>query len=183
MWCKYALIGCSLAILAGCQSNPTHTPAQAEPKSDGQSKVTTPEGIHITPYEREEIKRQSLPVLIPQQKAVTQTFEDGRQLPAFKQLMQQTQLAFQQGKWLEAEQAAMQAQRLAPQSAESFMYLAMIANQTNKTQNAEALARRGLSYAQSDAMKRQLWHIILKSAQLQKNNVTIQEAQSKIKSL
>lgn len=33
--------------------------------------------------------------------------------------------------------------------------------------NAEALAQRGLSYAQSNAMKKQLWLVILKAAQQQ----------------
>ena len=63
------------------------------------------------------------------------------------------------------------------------MYLAMISNHKNQARNAESLARRGLSYAQSTAMKRQLWQIILKSAQLQRNAKVITEAQEKIKSL
>lgn len=183
MWFKYGVISLGLMALVGCQSSPTQIKPKPEPKPDGQIAVKTPDGIQITPYEREEIKRESLQVVVPQQKVVKQKFEDGRQLPAFKQLMQQTQTAFQQAKWNEAEQAAMQAQRIAPQSAEPFMYLAMIANHKNQARNAESLARRGLSYAQSDAMKRQLWQIILKSAQMQKNNTTIQEAQAKIKSI
>ncbi len=62
------------------------------------------------------------------------------------------------------------------------MYLAMIANHKNQAKNAESLARRGLSYAQTDAMKRQLWMVILKSGQLQKKAELIQEAQNKLKS-
>lgn len=181
MWLKSTAITLGLVALVGCQSNPTPKPTQAEVKVSPTNAVKTPEGIKITPYAREEIKRESVQVVVPQQKAVLQRFEDGRQLPAFKQLLQQTQAAFQQGKWSEAEQAALQAQRIAPQSAETFMYLAMIANHTNKAQNAESLARRGLSYAQSDTMQRQLWQIILKSAQMQNNTQTIQEAQAEIK--
>lgn len=183
MWFKSGVITLGLVALVGCQSNPTTKPTQPEVKLPPSNTVNTPDGIKITPYEREEIKRQSLQIVVPQQKVALQSFEDGRQLPAFKQLLQQTQTAFQQGKWNEAEQSALQAQRIAPQSAETFMYLAMIANHNNKAQNAESLARRGLSYAQSDTMKRQLWQIILKSAQLQNNNSTIQEAQAKIKSI
>nr|WP_227554303.1 tetratricopeptide repeat protein [Acinetobacter lanii] len=178
-----SLVG--LAMLnAGCQttSSTQNTPTQPKKPSPSQS-VSTPDGITITPYEREEIKRESRQVVIPQSKASAQRFDDGRNLPVFKQLISQTQSAFQQGKWSEAEQLALRAQRLAPQSAESFMYLAMIANQTNQAGNADALARRGLSYAQSTPMKRQLWQIILKSAQLRNNPVTIQEAQARIKAL
>ena len=75
--------------------------------------------------------------------------------------MQKTQTAYRQGQWSQAQSYAMQAQRLAPQS----------------------LARRGLSYAQSNAMKKQLWSIILKAGQMQKNQKTIQQAQTAIKSL
>lgn len=171
--------------LVGCQSNTSQKPTQKQnvPKTENIPQVKTPEGIKITPYERPEIKREQLQVVIPPQQKNQQKFDDGRQLPAFKQLMQQTQTAFKQGKWNEAEQAAMHAQRLAPQSAETYMYLAMISNHKNQASNAESLARRGLSYAQTNTMKRQLWQIILKSAQTQKNAKTIQEAQMRIQSL
>lgn len=174
----------SLIALVGCQTsttqqNKTTTSQTATPHKS----VQTPDGIQITPYQREEIKRETLQVVTPQSKPQTQKFDNGRDLPAFKQLLSQTQLAFQQGKWTEAEQLALRAQRLAPQSAETFMYLAMVANQTNQATNADALARRGLSYAQSTPMKRQLWQIILKSAQLRNHQATIQEAQARIKAL
>lgn len=171
--------------LVGCQSTSVQKPTQTQnlPKTESVPQVKTPEGIKITPYERPEIKREQLQVVIPPQQQTQQKFDDGRQLPAFKQLMQQTQIAFKQGKWNEAEQAAMHAQRLAPQSAETYMYLAMISNHKNQASNAESLARRGLSYAQTNTMKRQLWQIILKSAQLQKNAKTIQEAQARIQAL
>ena len=180
---KVALLAASLMTLVGCQTtNPPHSatpPKQSLPSKNADS----PDGIQITPYDREEIKRESLPVAPPKSEPSVQKFDNGRDLPAFKQLINQTQIAFQQGKWTEAEQLALRAQRLAPQSAETFMYLAMIANQTHQASNADALARRGLSYAQSTAMKRQLWQIILKSAQLRNNPVTIQEAQARIKAL
>jgi hypothetical protein len=120
--------------------------------------------------------------VIPEQKS-KQQFDDGRQLPAFKSLMQKTQTAYRQGQWSQAQSYAMQAQRLAPQSSETFLYLALIANQQKQPANAESLARRGLSYAQSNAMKKQLWSVILKAGQMQKNQKTIQQAQTAIKSL
>ena len=181
---KTAIVTSALMLVVGCQnisapSSPQSTTAKPIPNKSAH----TTEGIQITPYDREEIKRESLQVIPPRSIPNSQKFDDGRDLPAFKQLLSQTHAALQQGKWSEAEQLALRAQRLAPQSAETFMYLAMVANQTNQATNAEALARRGLSYAQSTPMKRQLWQIILKSAQLRNQQITIQEAQARIKAL
>ena len=180
-----SLVSLGSVVLVGCQSNLSQEPTQPRnlPKTESVPQVKTPESIKITPYERPEIKREQLQVVIPRKQKTQQNFDDGRQLPAFKQLMQQTQTAFKQSKWNEAEQAAMHAQRLAPQSAETYMYLAMISNHKNQAANAESLARRGLSYAQTNTMKRQLWQIILKSAQTQKNTKTMQEAQARIQTL
>lgn len=175
-----ALLLGSLSLIVGCQSLPESTPAQPTPEKP--KTVTTPEGVVIRPYEREEIKRQSLQVVVPQQK-VQQKLEDGRSLPAFKKLMQQTQTAYKQGQFNQAETAALQAQRLAPQAAETYLYLALIANQKNQPANAEALALRGLTYAQSDAMKRQLWLVIQKAAQKQNNAKSLAQAQQALKNL
>ncbi|MFY0084842.1 tetratricopeptide repeat protein, partial [Acinetobacter baumannii] len=49
--------------------------------------------------------------------------------------------------------------------------------------NAESLARRGLSFAQSQAMKKQLWLTILKAGQQRNNPKTVQEAQQALKAL
>ena len=177
-------LGVSLVslVLWGCQTTPQQSSHTSTTTKD-TAKTITQDGITITPYEREEIKRESLQVVTPQNKSAAQRFDDGRNLPAFKQLLSQTQTAFQQGNWSAAEQAALSAQRIAPQAAETYMYLAMIANQNNQAKNAEALARRGLSYAQSTTMQRQLWQIILKSGQLQNSSTTVQEAQARLKAL
>ena len=184
MQLKHSIVGFALIGLVGCQTISPPSSSNA-PKIPEAPKKTEPssEGIKITPYDRPEIKREKIPVIVQPQKKVQQKFDDGRQLPAFKLLMQKTQTAFKQGKWNEAEQTAMQAQRLAPQSSETFMYLALIANNKNQPKNAESLARRGLSYAQSDTMKRQLWQIILKSGQMMNNKNIIQEAQTRLKSI
>ena len=173
------------ATLAGCQLLPSPPPEPtAVPKKPSSSKdASTPDGIKITPYDRDEIKREPLQVVLPKQQAQQQKFDDGQQLPAFKQLIQQTQHAFARGNWNEAENFAMQAQRLAPQSAETYLYLALVANHKQQPANAESLARRGLSYAQSNAMKKQLWQAVLKAAQQQNNARSIQEAQLKLKAL
>lgn len=178
------LIGLGL-VVSGCQTTSHNQSASQTPSvpKEPTVQIKTPDGIKITPYDRPEIKREQLQVVIPNQTPVQQKFEDGRQLPAFKNLMQQTQTAYQKANWDAAEKTALQAQRLAPQASETYMYLAMIANQKNDPKNAESLAKRGLSYAQSNTMKKQLWQIILKSAHLQKNSKLITEAQNQIKSL
>lgn len=179
---------CSLwiASLVGCQSIPSKPPTsdrteKPAPSTANTEKSTT--GATVIPYDRPEIKRQPYTVQVPQQQAAKQNFEDGQQLPAFKRLMQQTQQAYQQGQFDQAEQYAMQAQRLAPQSAESFLYLALIAQANKQTANAESLARRGLSFAQTDNVKKQLWQVILKSAQQQNKAQTINEAQAQLQRL
>lgn len=179
---QFSVITLTAILLAACQMAPPHTqsPAKSSEKTQEQQKsVTTPDGIKITPYDRPEIQREK--IVIPTQQS-QQRFDDGRNLPAYQQLIKNTHHAFKQAKWDEAEKNALNAQRLAPQSSEAFMYLAMIANHKNQAKNAESLARRGLSYAQTDAMKRQLWMVILKSGQLQKKPQLIQEAQIKLKS-
>ena len=170
----------STATIVACQSLPEQPTPQPMPEKP--QTVTTPEGVVIRPYEREEIKRQSLQVVVPQQ-SVRQKLEDGRRLPAFQKLMQQTKVAYKQGQFNQAETVALQAQRLAPQAAETYLYLALIANQKKQPANAEALARRGLSYAQSDAMKRQLWLVIQKAAQQQNNAKSLTQAQQALKDL
>lgn len=180
---KQLIIGFGLIGLVGCQSlapEPDRQPKK--PPTPEKKEIKTPSGVTITPYDREEIQRKKMQVVVPQQKP-KQQFEDGRQLPAFQKLMQKTQLAYKQGQWNDAESAALQAQRLAPQSAETFLYLALVAEKKQKPANAYALAQRGLSYAQSNAMKKQLWLISLKSAQQQKDQRLIQQAQKALKTL
>lgn len=180
---KYiAVLGLTL-VLIGCQTSPepVTTPNISPDKPSG---IPTPEGVKITPYEQPNIQRKSIPVQPPAPKpTVQQRFKDGRNLPAFQALMKQTQNAYAKMQWNEAESYALQAQRIAPQAAETFLYLAMIANQKHQSVNAEALANRGLSYAQSNAMKKQLWAVILKAATLQKNSTKILQAQNAIKAL
>lgn len=175
---KPGIFALALLGVTGCQTAPLPQPEEQKPAPRPVPEVqTTPSGVKITPYEPEEIKRQKVQIVVPEQK-VQQQFKDGRELPVFRKMMLQTQTAYKQGQWSQAESYALQAQRLAPQSAETFLYLSMIANRQNKPANAEALARRGLSYAQSNPMKKQLWLNILKAAQSQKNSKSIQEAKT-----
>jgi len=174
------LIGSILVALVGCQSIQQEPSAPAKPAPE-KPRVQKSDGVVITPYDHPEIKRQK--VVVPQQKPKPQQFDDGRQLPAFKKLMQQTQTAYKAQKFDQAEAYVTQAQRLAPQSPETYLYLGMLANRKNKPANAQAFAQRGLSYAQSNAMKKQLWQVILKAGQLQKNPQTIRQAQKALSAL
>lgn len=172
--------------LAGCQSlftPPTPQKPSTKPPAKPAQTEKSPSAASTVPYERPEIKRQPYSVQIPQQAAPLQNFDDGQQLPAFNRLIQQTQQALQQGQLNQAEQYAMQAQRLAPQSAQSFLYLAQIAQANNQAANAESLARRGLSFAQNDGLKKQLWQVILQAGQQQKHSQTINEARAQLQSL
>lgn len=185
MQIKYLGVAVLFLGLVACQSSPVQTGSgkKPEPAPTQKPKVETPDGVKIIPYERPEIKRQPMQVIVPEQKVQAQKFDDGHDIPAFNQLIKKTETAFRQSKWNEAENYALQAQRLAPQSAETYLWLALIANHKNQAKNAESLARRGLSFAQNNAMRKQLWLAILKSAQQQQNAKTIAEAQAKIKAL
>ncbi len=136
--------GLLILSLVGCQSFPEPEPAAPAKPATEKPKPQTPDGVVITPYDRPEIKRQK--IVIPEQKPKNQKFDDGRNLPAFKRLMQQTQQAY-------------------------------------ANTRADAFALRGLSYAQSNAMKKQLWQVRLKAAQQQKNTKAIQNAQQALKGL
>ena len=180
---QLSAITLAVIFMAGCQMTPpsskppTKIPEQNQEQPKGQ---TTPDGIKITPYDRPEIQREK--IVIPTQQS-KQRFDDGRNLPAYQQLIKNTHNAFKQAKWDEAEKNALNAQRLAPQSAQPFLYLAKISNQQQKFDNAAALAQRGLSYAQDQHMQKQLWQVILYAGQQTKNSQRVQQAQQALASL
>ena len=90
---KQIVIGLGLIGLVGCQSLPAPQQPAVEKKPSTEKKtIKTSDGVVITPYDREEIQRKKMQVVIPEQRS-KQQFEDGRQLPAFKKLMQKTQQA------------------------------------------------------------------------------------------
>lgn len=181
---KYTASFMVILALVGCQTAPEQKPHIAKATESPKSPtIPTPDGVKITPYHHPDIKREKIPVLIPQQKVQTATFDDGQNIPAFKLLIQQTQLAFQKGQWDDAERAAINAQRIAPQSAETFLYLARIANQKKQYANAESLARRGLSFTQSTTQKKMFWNVILQSAQQSQKAQTVAEALRQLQSL
>jgi len=183
----YLLSIITIINLVGCQTTSPPKPSVKKPIEKLEThKPDLPkhDGIKIIPYDRPEIKREHLPVIVPEHpKAPSSTLDDGANVPAVKQLLQQTQTLFQKGQWDQAEHTALHAQRLAPQSAETFLYLARIANQKQQYANAESLSRRGLAFAQSTSQKKLFWNVILQSAQQQKNQKTVAEALSHLKDL
>ncbi|MCH7336789.1 tetratricopeptide repeat protein [Acinetobacter sp. NIPH 2699] len=183
---KKVTFALGILILTGCSTTPERSaPPTTPPKAtDSQKKVTPPSsGVKIIPYEQKEIKRQTVPVIVPEQKVQQRFSNDGSQLPAFRTLMQKTQMAYKQKQFIEAERFALQAQRIAPQAAETYLYLGLIADQRKQYANAEALARRGLTYAQSNTMKKQLWFIVLRASEARNHPVKAQEAKRAIQAL
>ncbi len=128
--------------LVGCQSVPTpEQKTEVLNKAPINKPIQGSDGVVIHPYDVPEIKRKQ--IIIPEQKAPSQKFDDGRNLPAFQKLMQQTQTAYAKGELNQAENLANQAQRLAPQSAESFLYLALIANRKNQAAQCTSFGTAG----------------------------------------
>lgn len=188
---------CLSVMLVGCQSN---TAIKTEP-APAQISVEPPKEeprVKITPYPDSGIKRETQPlprittqpapvisspprVILPEQKpAPVRQLKDGHGIAAYDRLMQNYLQALKQNNLVEAEKNLLQAQRIAPQSADVYRELARLANLRKQASNAEAFARKGLTFAQSNVQNKQLWQQILHSAQLRNNTLLIQQAQQKI---
>ena len=83
-----------------------------------------------------------------------------------------------QGQVSAAQATFTRAQRLAPQSSAVYFYLGQVALKQNQPLKAEAMARRGLVVAKTEARKRALWQIILIAGQAQGNSRVIKEAKA-----
>ncbi|SUD90439.1 tetratricopeptide repeat protein [Psychrobacter phenylpyruvicus] len=104
--------------------------------------------------------------------------QDGSNLPAFQKLMDTGVEQLRQGQVSAAQATFTRAQRLAPQSSAVYFYLGQVALKQNQPLKAEAMARRGLVVAQTEARKRALWQIILIAGQAQGNTRVIKEAKA-----
>lgn len=178
---------CVLSLsLIGC-SQLTQQPQSKHQSTPPTDKKTTSHphsnGVQITPYQVPEIKRESIPVKnhsAPPQPAAT---PDGSEKPVFRQLIQQARQALQHNRLTQAEHLALQAQRISPQAAQSYVILAQIAQKQRNYNHAEALLQRGLSLANDNATKKQLWLIRLEIAQTQHNPNAIQQAKRALQQL
>ena len=181
---KLSLVGAIAIVFVGCQSTPIGNPAstpkeekKAEEKSDkSDSKVV------VTPFPDNGIRRESQPLpprlILPENQNNHKKLKDGKGVPAYQNLMQSYLKNLRQNNLSDAESNLLQAQRMAPQSAEVYRELARLANLRKQGSNAEALARKGLSFAQNNTMRKQLWEQILQSAKLRNNtNLTRQATQ------
>lgn len=106
------------------------------------------------------------------------SIQDGSNLPAFQRLMDTGVEQLRQGQVAAAQATFTRAQRLAPQSSAVYFYLGQVALKQNQPLKAEAMARRGLVVAQTEARRRALWQVILKAGQAQGNIRVINEAKS-----
>lgn len=183
----------SSVVLVGCQTTPT-TPPTIETKIKPPIEVKEPESkVKITPYPDSGIKRESQPlpqtstrVIQQPPRVVTQPphqLKDGKGIPAYSQAMKDYTTALSQNRLSDAERSLLQAQRMAPQSADVYRELARLSNLRKQASSAEAFARKGLTFAQTNIQVKQLWQQILQSAQLQNNPSLIQQAQREINKL
>lgn len=147
---------------------------KAEPKKQPSS--ITENGVTIHPYQLDEIKRKNI-------NQATQKLDDGQNISAHQNLLKQVKAKLEAKQYNDAEKLAIQAQRIAPQSAENYLYLSFIALKRNNVKNAESFARRGLSYAQNNVTKRQLWMIMQSIAKQTNNSKLALEAQTALKTL
>lgn len=171
------MVGCSQLAH---QPQPKHTPATTTTE---KKTIHNSNGVSVTPYQIPEIKRESVPVKthpIPPQPAAT---PDGSEKPVFRQLIQQARQALQHNNLTQAEHLALQAQRISPQAAQSYLVLAQVAQKKQNYSHAQSLIQRGLSLASDNTTKKKLWQIRLQIAQIQHNPTLIQQAKQALQGL
>lgn len=203
----------ALLTIAGCSQLPPQV-IQSKPQPMIVTETTKEpqetikqNGITITPYQVEEIKKETLPppqpttsvstpnvttVVVPTKQPParqtplprnTITHQNHNLPPAAQNLITQAQQAFKQQRLDQAEHLAIQAQRISPSSSESYALLAHIALAKNNTAQAQALAQRAASLSGDVTVKKQLWSIVLQTAQQQNNTNLINKAQNILSAL
>lgn len=196
---KFAMTTVMAITLVGCGqfATPPTTPTPQRPTIDPKETTQKPQdtsntGVEINPYNPGEIKKESLPaptspvvVPRPQPKLVTTTSpsQGSTQPPAFSRLMSQAEQAIQQQNFDKAQHLASQAQRISPQASESYVILSKVALQKSNLPQAQSLAQRGMSLANDTTTKKQLWNVILQTAQRQNNPSLIEKAQNALAAL
>ncbi len=186
----------SSAVLAGCQNMPDYGwPSQQR----SQSMITKPKPIirSTAPNETQKkpIIREAVPVIEKPQEPVVvapvplimkpvaapvvKKLADGRDMPAVQGLLASANGSLQQGDFEAAAVSLERAQRLAPQSATVYLQLAQVRLQQNRAVEAEQLARKGLSYAQSSSQQAALWRLVAQAAEQQGKTETVINAKNK----
>ena len=177
--------------MLGCQSTPVIQPEPITPKIT-LPEVQEPESkVKVIPYPPSDIVRESQPlppiqqptrVILPVEpkSPPTRQLKDGQGIPAYTNAFNRYTEALRQNNLAEAEKNLLQAQRIAPQSADVYRELARLANLRKQGGTAEAFSRKGLSFAQNNVQRKQLWEQILQSAKIRQSAVLIQQAQQQI---
>jgi Tfp pilus assembly protein PilF len=153
-------------------------------KQRSPSVITKPKPVYrpatpvvIESQKKPVIKKETAPIIeAPQEPVVVSTvplimkpvatapvvkkLADGRDMPAVQGLLASANDSLQQGNFEAAAVSLERAQRLAPQSATVYLQLAQVRLQQNRAVEAEQLARKGLSYAQSNYQQAALWRLV-----------------------
>ena len=183
-----AIVMCSM-VLVGCQNMPNYSwPTTQRPKTVINKPkpivkaVTTPVIQPTKPVVKEpEVAKETVsaptespsipssplilkPVAAPN---AGKKLADGRDSAAVQGLLASASDSLQQGNLESAAISLERAQRLAPQSATVYLQLAQVRMQQGRAIEAEQLARKGLSYAQSNGLQAALWRLVAEAAEQQ----------------
>lgn len=192
---RFSALFATSMILVGCQTTPIIQAEPVLPKATIPPESVQPESkVKVIPYPDSGIRTESQPlpsgsnssaspprVILPEQiPQPHRQLRDGRGIAAYQKAMQDYNQFLRQNNLVDAEKNLLQAQRIAPQSADVYRELARLANLRKQGSNAEAFARKGLSFAQTQVQRKQLWQQILLSAQIRQLPILIQQAQQQI---
>lgn len=173
---------------------PQVTPKEAT-KDTPQKTPTTIKTPRKVPPKKQPPRRASSKDILKQQRAqrrntrrtsttrATGKRKDGRNIPAFNNLMKIGKTQLRSGKLNSAQQTFTKAQRLGPQSPAVYMYLSEIAIKKRQGTQAENLARRGLLVSRSKRYDKALWTMVLISGKMRNRSAVIKEAQRNLQRL
>ncbi len=190
-------LGLSAIILTACQTTPRYSTQTAQLPQQPADVQTEPEQpatkVQVIPYPEQEIISESQPlpeapqpanpprIILPEPTTSTAPkLRDGRGIAAYDKLMQDYISHLRGNDLAAAESDLIHAQRIAPQSADVYRELSRIANLKKQGSSAEAFARKGLTFAQTDVQRKQLWQQILQSAQMRNNVILMKQAQQQL---
>lgn len=183
----------SSAVLAGCQNMPDYGwPSNQRTQSTIIKPIVIRAAVPVVVEPQKKIVK-AIPATTPQEPVVApvplimkpvaapvvKKLADGRDMPAVQGLLASANGSLQQGDFEAAAVSLERAQRLAPQSATVYLQLAQVRLQQNRAVEAEQLARKGLSYAQSSSQQAALWRLVAQAAEQQGKTETVINAKNK----
>lgn len=184
----------SSAVLAGCQNMPDYGwPSNQRTQSTIIKPIVIKPAVPVVVEPQKKIVK-AIPATTPQEPVVVapvplimkpvaapvvKKLADGRDMPAVQGLLASANGSLQQGDFEAAAVSLERAQRLAPQSATVYLQLAQVRLQQNRAVEAEQLARKGLSYAQSSSQQAALWRLVAQAAEQQGKTETVINAKNK----